>query len=49
MNLVRERMRSDYQPEWRTIDLEVVSRDDWTVLTDLVTTEVGKKNWRSLK
>lgn len=41
-------MCCDYQPERRAIDLEVVSGDDWTVLTDLVTTEEGK-NWRSLK
>lgn len=36
-------MRCDYQPERRAIDLEVVSGDDWTVLTDLVTTEGVKK------
>lgn len=38
----RPRIRCDYQPEWRAIDLEVVSGDDWTVLTDLVTTEEVK-------
>lgn len=45
----RTRMCDDYQPERRAIDLGVVSRDDWTVLTDLVTTKGGLKNSQSLK
>lgn len=44
VTLVKERQRGS---EWGAIDLEVVSGDDWTVLTDLVTTE-GRKKWQQI-